>query len=343
MIWQEISYLWLLVIIPILIAATFFIKHRLQKKISTYFSENLLEQLYVGPSKWIRNFRFIFGILGLTLVIIALAGPKIGTEVREVQRKGVDVMIALDVSLSMKAEDVSPNRLDKAKYEINRLLDRLKGDRVGLIVFTGEAWLQSPMTMDYSALRLYLNIVDTDQMPSTTTNFASAMSTSIRAFEAIEKESKGAKVLLIISDGEDFGEPFEDELSRVKDAGISVYTLGIGTIEGGTIPIYDSNKRLLGYKRDNEGRVVVSKMETGALTRIASKGDGDFYQIQRGSEGVDGFIQKIDQLEKGEFARQEYADFKNQYQYLAAGGLLMWILGLLLPTRSSKKIKNQNI
>jgi Ca-activated chloride channel homolog len=338
MIWQEISYLWLLVLIPIITIFTFFVKSRVEKKIHTYFSSDLIKQLYVGPSKWIRNFRFMFGILGLTLVIIALAGPKIGTEVREVQRKGVDVMIALDVSLSMKAEDVSPNRLDKAKYEINRLLDRLKGDRVGLIVFTGEAWLQSPMTMDYSALRLYLNIVDTDQMPSTTTNFASAMSTSINAFKAIEKESKGAKVLLIISDGEDFGEPFEDELNNVTKAGISVYTLGIGTVEGGTIPIYDANKRLLGYKRDNSGRVVVSKMETGALSRIGSKGNGDFYQIQRGSEGVDGFIQKIDQLEKGEFARQEYADFKNQYQYLAAGGLLFLVMSLLLPTRSKKKL-----
>jgi Ca-activated chloride channel family protein len=270
-------------------------------------------------------------------IVFAAAGPKVGTEVREVKRRGVDVMVALDLSLSMKAEDVSPSRLDKSKYEIKRLLDRLKGDRVGLIVFTGEAWLQSPMTMDYSALRLFLNIVDTDQMPSTTTSFTSAMTTTVRAFEAIEKESKASKVLLIISDGEDQGEPFEDALNEVVSSGISVYTLGIGSVEGGTIPMYDQNKRLLGYKRDNQGGVVVTKLETTRLQTIAQKGNGDFYQIQRGSDGLDGFIQKIDQLEKGEFARQEYADFKNQYQYLAALGLFFWLMTFLLPTSAKKQ------
>lgn len=306
-------------------------------KVNRYFHSDLLNKLYKGPQKWMTNLRFTLGLLGLTTLIIGLAGPKIGTEVREVQRKGIDVMIALDLSLSMKAEDVSPSRLDKAKYEITRLLERLKGDRVGLIVFTGEAWLQSPFTTDYSALRLFLNIVDTDQMPSSTTNFAAAMSTAIRAFEAIEKESKAAKVLLIISDGENQGEPYDDELNELVEKGISVYTLGIGTLEGGTIPIYDQNKRLLGYKRDREtGSVVVTKLQPQTLSAIADKGNGDFYQIQRGSDGLDEFIQKIDQLEKGEFARQEYADFKNQYQYLVFATLLFWSLAWMIPKTRKK-------
>ena len=332
MIWEAIDFLWLLLLIPVLIVLNSIQKRLAQKNIENFFKPELLKKLYSSPKSWINTLRFTFGVLGLVCLIIATAGPKIGTEVREVKRRGVDVMVALDLSLSMQAEDVSPSRLDKAKYEINRLLDRLKGDRVGLIVFTGEAWLQSPMTMDYSALRLFLNIVDTDQMPSTTTSFASAMTTALRAFEAIEEESKAAKLLLIISDGEDQGDPFEDALSEVSTAGISVFTLGIGTLEGGTIPMYDKNKRLVGYKRDKNGSVVVTKLESSKLSAIAQKGNGDFYQIQRGSDGLDGFISKIDQLEKGEFARQEYADFKNQYQYLAAGALLFWLLSFFLPT-----------
>ncbi|TNE68878.1 VWA domain-containing protein [bacterium] len=342
MIWQAAHFLWLLLFIPLLIVAHIGLKKYWSTKIERYFKPELLKKLYKGPSAWMTNLRFTFSLAGLTCLIIALAGPKIGTEVREVQRRGVDVMIALDLSLSMKAEDVSPSRLDKAKYEISRLLERLKGDRVGLIVFTGEAWLQSPMTTDYSALRLFLNIIDTDQMPSSTTNFAEAMSTSIRAFEAIEKESKAAKVLLIISDGEDQGEPYGDELSEVVNKGISVYTLGIGTLEGGTIPMYDENKRLIGYKRDRaSGTVVVSKLQPQTLSDIADKGNGDFYQIQRGSDGLDGFIQKIDQLEKGEFARQEYADFKNQYQYLTFAALLMWLFAWLIPHATKKSYYEQ--
>lgn len=337
MIWQASHYLWLLLLIPVILVAHIGLNRYWSAKVSRYFQSDLLNKLYKGPKKWMTTIRFTLSLLGLTTLIIGLAGPKIGTEVREVQRKGVDVMIALDLSLSMKAEDVSPSRLDKAKYEISRLLERLKGDRVGLIVFTGEAWLQSPMTTDYSALRLFLNIVDTDQMPSSTTNFAAAMSTSIRAFEAIEKESKAAKVLLIISDGEDQGEPYDDELNEVVGNGISVYTLGIGTLEGGTIPVYDQNKRLLGYKRDREsGSVVVSKLQPQTLSAIADKGNGDFYQIQRGSDGLDGFIQKIDQLEKGEFARQEYADFKNQYQYLVFATLMFWTLAWMIPHTRKK-------
>lgn len=340
MIWESIHLLWLLLIIPVLFILYAVQKRFSDKKISIYFKPELLKKLYQAPKSWIYTLRFSLGVLGLICLVIAAAGPKIGTEVREVKRQGVDVMVALDLSLSMKAEDVSPSRLDKAKYEINRLLDRLKGDRVGLIVFTGEAWLQSPMTMDYSAVRLFLNIVDTDQMPSTTTSFAAAMSTTVRAFEAIEKESKASKVLLIISDGEDQGDPFDEALKDVIDAGISIYALGIGTLEGGTIPMYDAGKRLIGYKRDKNGSVVVTKLETGKLNTIAQKGNGDFYQIQRGSDGLDGFIQKIDQLEKGEFARQEYADFKNQYQFLAAAALFLWFLSFLLPTQGKKLAHN---
>src|SRR5690606_31326283 len=151
----------------------------------------------------------------------------IGTEVREIKRRGVDMLVALDLSASMNAEDVRPSRLDKAKFEINRLIERLDGDRVGLVVFTGEAYLQSPMTLDYSALRLFLEIADTDQMPSSATNFNAAMETALQAFEALEDNiSVAAKVLLIISDGEDHSQSYNEALKKLINNSISVYTLG---------------------------------------------------------------------------------------------------------------------
>lgn len=280
-----------------------------------------------------------FLFTGIFFVIISLAGPKIGTEVREVKRRGIDMLVALDLSASMNAEDVRPSRLEKAKFEINRLIERLKGDRVGLIVFTGEAYLQSPMTMDYSALRLFLDIADTDQMPSSATDFQSAMGTALEAFTALDENnsSEAAKVLLIISDGEDHGQSYNEELEALIDHSIAVYTLGVGTTEGTTIPLYeDDTNRLIGYKRDGDGKIVTTRLQNNVLRSIANKGKGEYYTIQRGNDGIDAFLGRIDKLEKGEFASQEYADFKNQYQWMGALGLLFLICSALIPDYRQK-------
>jgi Ca-activated chloride channel family protein len=336
MIWEDIHLLWLLLLIPILITGGWFGTKKLRAKREQYFGDKLFNNLYKHDFSIGKKLRSTGLLLGLFLLIAGAAGPKLGTEVREVKRSGVDVMIALDLSSSMNAEDVSPSRLEKAKYEITRLLERLKGDRVGLIVFTGEAYLQSPMTMDYSALRLFLNIVDTNQMPSTTTQLSSAMDVAIRAFEAIEEDSKASKVLLIISDGENQGEDYEKSQQNVIDNNIDIYTIGIGTTEGATIPMYSSDGDFLGYKRDKQGKVVTTNLQPDILRNIARKGNGEYYQIQRGNDGVDGFIQEIDQLEKGEFARQEYADYKNQYQWLVGIGAGFVAISLLIPTYRRK-------
>ena len=218
--------------------------------------------------------------MGINILIVELAGPKIGTEVREVKQRGVDMLIALDVSASMNAEDVRPSRLEKAKFEINRLIERIDGDRVGLIVFTGEAFLQSPMTLDYSALRLFLDIVSTDQMPTSATDFASALEVAEQAFNALDSEeqenpisSTATRVLLIISDGEDHEQEYEDALNTLTDAQVSIYTLGIGTTAGTTIPLYEAGTgELVGYKRDRQGKVVTTALQREALQQIAAQG-----------------------------------------------------------------------
>ena len=281
---------------------------------------------------------------GLFFMVIAIAGPKVGTEVREVKRQGVDLLIALDLSASMNAEDVRPSRLEKAKYEISRLVDRLQGDRVGLIIFTGAAYLQAPMTLDYSALRLFLNIASTSQMPTTSTDFSSAMETALKAFESVDEEeqnstaSDAARVMLIISDGENHENPYDQALEALISNNISVYTLGIGTRTGGTIPLYsDRSGELIGYKRDSEGKVVTTHLQPDVLRSIAEEGNGSYYEINRGSDGIDAFLGRIDELQQGEFASQEYADFKNQYQWMALAGLLFLLGYLILPNYKKKE------
>ncbi|MDZ7773795.1 MAG: VWA domain-containing protein [Balneolaceae bacterium] len=331
MIWQNIHYLWFLLLIPALAAGIWWYRRKLHKKREQYFEDSLFEKLRRGYWDTGETIQSASLYLGLLFLAIALAGPKIGTEVREVQRQGVDLLVALDLSASMNAEDIRPSRLDKAKYEISRLVDRLEGDRVGLVVFTGDAYLQSPMTLDYSAMRLFLDIVDSDQMPSTSTDFSAAMETARQAFESIDEESgstEAAKVMLILSDGENHGEGYSQELEALTSMGVSIYTVGIGTTAGANIPLYDASGSLIGNKRDAQGQVVTTRLEPQVLRDIAGQGDGEYYAIETGGESIDGFLGRLDELQQGEFASQEYADYKNQYQWLAGIGLAFLVVSM---------------
>ncbi len=338
MIWENAIYLWLLLLIPLLAGLVWWRGRSILNTQKKFFDADLFDTLRTGFWETGSSLKISLVITGLLFLIISLAGPKVGTEVREVKRRGVDMLIALDLSASMNAEDVRPSRLDKAKFEIRRLIERLKGDRVGLVVFTGEAYLQSPMTLDYSALLLFLEIVDTDQMPSSATDFKAAMETSLAAFQSLEESStEAARVLLIISDGEDHGQSYEEALDNLIEANISVYTLGIGTQDGTTIPLYEEETgQLIGYKRDRDGRVVTTSLQSNVLRQIASTGSGNYYSIERGNDGIDAFLARVDELEKGEFSSQEYADFKNQYQWLAALALICFVAAIAVPNYRSK-------
>ena len=345
MVWEHPLYLYGLVLIPLLLVGAWLRTRALTKNAEQFFDQEQKERLQLGFAPSRERIKHVFFLLAMTFLIIALAGPKIGTEVREVKQRGVDMLIALDVSASMNAEDVRPSRLEKAKFEINRLIERLDGDRVGLIVFTGEAFLQSPMTLDYSALRLFLEIVSTDQMPSSATDFASALEVAEQAFSALDSEeqenpsaSTAARVLLIISDGEDHEQEYEGALTSLTDSQVSIYTLGIGTTAGTTIPLYEEGTgALVGYKRDRQGQVVTTALQRDALQKIASQGGGSYYQIDRGNSGIDAFLARVDELEQGEFSSQEYADFKDQYQWLAGVGLLLFLLAWIIPGFSKKQ------
>ncbi|WP_103665295.1 VWA domain-containing protein [Gracilimonas amylolytica] len=337
MIWENALHLWWLLIIPVGIALLWWRSARVRHIQRKYFSEELFSSLREGFWPLGEKLKNISMFAGIFFLIVALAGPKIGTEVREIKRQGIDMLVALDLSASMNAEDVRPSRLEKAKFEINRLIERLRGDRVGLIVFTGESYLQSPMTMDYSALRLFLDIADTEQMPSSATAFKPALETALEAFQSLEENgTEASKVLLIISDGEDHGETYEDALNSLTNENILVYTVGVGTTEGTTIPLYEEGTGdLIGYKRDNQGQVVTTKLQSQILRNIAREGKGEYYSIERGNDGIDAFLARMDELEKGEFASQEYADYKNQYQWMGALALLLLLTSVMLPSARS--------
>lgn len=334
MTWETPIYLLLLLLVAVLAAGSVVFRSRLRERRRTFFSDAVFIKLYTPEQRAARKTRSTLFYTSLILLIIALAGPKVGTEVREVKRQGIDIMVVLDVSKSMYAEDVRPSRLDKAKFEILRMMDRLTGDRVGLIVFTGEALQLAPLTADYAAFRLYLSLADPSSMPSTTTDFAAALAAAIEAFDsASSQQQEAARVMLIVSDGEDHGTNVSEYREALASRGIFIYTVGIGTTAGGTIPLYDERTgRLQDYVRDSAGQVVTTRLNATILRELAEAGRGTYYEISRSSDGMDGFIAQIADLEKREFATQEFADYKNQYQWFAGIGFLLLITSLLIPT-----------
>ena len=330
MIWENSTYLFALLLIPILWGAFWWLRYARHKHRTELFDDRLLSLLRLNFWKTGDRMRFYSFMLALLFFILALAGPKIGTEIREVERSGVNMLIALDLSRSMNVEDISPSRLEKAKFEINRLINRLEGDRVGLMVFTGEAFVQSPLTLDYSALRLYLDIVKTEQMPSFTSNFQAAMVKAKETFQSIDDNSDAANVLLLIADGENQGYDFREAAEQLNDSGVTIFTVGIGTSAGGRIPIYE-NGTLRGYHRDTGGNEVMSSLSSQNMRDIASLGGGNYYEISRGSDTIEPFLSRLSELERGEFSSQEYANYKNRYQLMTVIGLVFLVLSLFFP------------
>lgn len=330
MIWENSTYLWLLLLIPVIWGLYWWLRIARHKHRKELFDDRLLSLLRLNFWKTGDRIRFFSFLAALFFFILALAGPKIGTEIREVERTGVNMLIAMDLSRSMNVEDISPSRLEKAKFEVNRLIDRLEGDKVGLLVFTGQAFVQSPMTLDYSALRLYLDIARTDQMPSSTTNFQAALLKAEEAFQSIEEETDAANVLLFMADGEDHGPGYQEGVERLNTMGVTIFSVGIGTEQGGRIPVYE-NGSLRGYHRDNQGNVVESSLVSSTLRDIATLGGGNYYEINSGSDTIEPFLSRLDELERGEFSSQEFANYKNRYQLMVIIGMLFLSLSLFFP------------
>lgn len=342
MIWNNSSILWLLLLIPTLYVGWLLYKRIQKKRVEGYFDERLINKLrrnYWTTGDRVRLFSFL---AALFFFIIALAGPKIGTEVREVQRQGVNLMVALDLSRSMNTQDVSPSRLDKAKLELNRLVNRLQGDRIGLVVFTDEAFIQVPLTTDYSAFRMLLDISNTGQMPSSGTNFKAAMDRALESFEALDNQGgSAANVLLFVADGENHDTDYRSSLQELVNNNVTIFAVGIGTPEGGPIPLFDQSGAVAGYHRDRQRNPVTSQLESMTMQQIARAGSGEYYEIRSGRDNIEPFFSKLEELERGEFSSQEFADYKDRYQLVMLPGFLFLFIAMFFPeTRAGSTQEN---
>ncbi len=347
MIWDNPGFFWLLLLIPLMYGAHRYVEYIIKNRRKHYFSDELFSRLQAHRKIVAIRVRRAFFYAGFFFLVVALAGPQIGTEVREVQRDRLDVLIALDLSLSMKAEDVRPSRLEKARFEINRLLPHLHNDRIGLVVFTGHAMLHCPLTTDYSAFRMFLDIADPEIMPSTTTDFRSMLEEALSSFESSatgssEHSGDPARVLLIFSDGEDHVDQYEAPLQQLLEKNVFIFTVGIGTEDGGRIPRYHPETGAFeDFHRDRQGQVVTTRLEPELLRNLANRSGGQYFQISRTAHNIEGFIRQIDQLERSTFATEEVTRYQNRYAVPAFFSLLCFVISMLIPGYKSN-VKQQN-
>lgn len=323
----NIEMLYGLAVIPVLIGlyVLFARFRRLSRK--RFGGEAILDRLAEGVSRTKRHWRFSLTLAALGLVIVAMARPQIGTRLEEVKQEGVDIFIALDVSLSMKAEDIKPNRLEKAKFEIRNLIGRLSGDRIGLIVFAGDAFTQFPLTTDYSAANLFLDITDVENVPVPGTAIGSAIE---RAMESFDPKESTTKVVVIITDGENTDGDAIEAATEAEKQGVLLYTIGLGSPTGAPIPVYNSSGQQVDFKRDRTGGVVVSKLDEASLERIAEIGRGKYFRGTNAQDELDEIYKNINSLQKREFGTKQFTDYEDRYQYFLLPAFLLLLAELLL-------------
>jgi len=271
---------------------------------------------------------------GMVFLIFACTGPRIGTKLTEVERKGVDVITALDISQSMNAEDVRPNRLEKSKYEISRLIDRLKGDRIGIILFAGTSHLYFPHSTDYDAARLFLDAVSTDMISVQGTAIGDVVN---MAESTLTKDDRKHQVLILISDGEDHeGKSLEAVESAVK-SGFVIHTIGVGTPAGSLIPIFDNKGNRVDYKKDAKGKLVTTILNEGMLQELAVAGRGIYTRLDNQSKGIDRILSEIDSMDKKVLTTHEYSEFEDRFQIFTFFAFLFFVVEVFIPSRKKEE------
>lgn len=311
----------------------FLMKMRWSKKVlKSIGDENLILKLMKNKPKYKYQIKFMLFALALASLILAMANLQFGSKVEKVKRKGIDLVIALDLSKSMLAEDITPNRLERSKQFIYRFIDKLEGDRIGIIVFAGNAYVQMPVSIDHSAAKLLLSNLTTSLLPTQGTAIGDAIDLSLEMYESGDKKHR---TLLIISDGENHeGDAFESAKTAEKE-GLIIHTVGVGTLKGGPVPIYFNNRQV-DYQRDKQNSIILSKLNESMLQEIAAYGNGEYFRITNSGDDLGDLIKTIDKQEEKEFDSKMVTDYKSQFQIFLALALLFLLFDFFIFERKSK-------
>lgn len=310
-----------------------------EKMLARFGEKSLLSRLMPDYSNVRPILKLILWNIAMIILTIAMANPQIGTKLVKAKQKGIDMMICLDVSNSMLAEDVKPNRLENAKLAIRKLVEQLQGDRIGIIVFAGKAYIQLPITSDYAAAEMFINNINTRLIPTQGTALAQAIS---MAKASLQSETR-SKAIILITDGEDHEGDVLTEAEKAAAEGIRIYTIGIGTPEGSPIPIVNEKGEITGYKKDAQGNTIITRLDEITLQKVASTGQGIYIRAQNTNQALRKIFEEINKLEKTEFDTQLFSEYESWYPYFLWIAFVLLVLEMLIPARKSHWAKRINL
>ena len=328
--------LYLLIIIPLLIV--FYVVARIRKKkaIAEFGSPELLSTLMPLQSYKRETLKFILVLIALFFVILGVAGPQFGSKLQQVKKEGVELIIALDVSNSMMAQDIKPSRLDAAKQAISRMVEKLN-DKVGLIVFAGDAYVQLPITTDYSSAKLFLSGINTDIVPIQGTAIGTAIDLAAKSFTP---DTEASKAIIVITDGENHQDDAIAAAKAAREKGIYVHTIGMGLAQGGPIPEKGNPGQ---YMRDGSGNPIISKLDEETLKEIAKAGEGIFVRASNSNVGLNTLLDEIDRMDKTLLEERVFSDYAEKYQYFLIMALIFVLLDFIVLGRKNKNFLKINI
>jgi Ca-activated chloride channel homolog len=335
---DEKKYLYLLFILPIVVLFFLYNLYWKKRKQREFGDLDLIKKLSPESSVFKPVLKLIVLLLAITGLILGLVNPKIGTKMETVKREGIDIVFAIDVSKSMLAEDVAPNRLDKSKQIVSQIINQLGTDRIGIVAYAGSSFPVLPITTDYSVAKMFLQSMNTDMVSSVGTSLDEAIRLSATYFD----DKKTSKLLIMISDGEDHSEGAEAAAEEANKLGIKIITIGVGTEKGGTIPL-KRNGVVEGFKRDNNNQVVITKLNQESLKAIAKATKGGYVNGANTKEVLEYIKNALNNIEKTEFEATQMADFKSQFQWFLGIAFFLLLLDVFLLERKTKWVNKLNL
>lgn len=330
------QYLWLLTLIPLFVVLFAGVAAQRHRRLARFGNPDTLAELMPEVSNGRVVLKFILFCGAVALVVLAAARPQFGSKLREEKARGVEMMLVVDVSNSMLAEDFEPNRLERTKYAINKLFDGLKQDRVGLIVFAGEPRVQLPITSDYRMAKAFARRIDPSQVSVQGTAIGKALEQALLSFSG-ETDEKRSRAIILITDGENHDDDAVAVAKRAAEQGIRIYTIGIGTPEGAPIEIDGE------FIRDEQGEMVVSKLNEEMLAQIADLTGGAYVRATKQDIGLDEIVRSINEMEQSELSTVRFEEFNEQYQYLLIAALVLLVAEFFLLARRNPLLAHLNI
>jgi Ca-activated chloride channel family protein len=329
------NYLYALALIPLLAFIHLIIARRRKKALEKFGNLEVISSLMPEASFVRPTVKFYIILFALFALIITMAGPQFGTKLETIKRKGIELIIALDVSNSMNATDIGPSRLERAKRAIAQLVDKLNNDRIGIIVFAGEAYTQLPITTDYPSAKMFLNSINTDIVPTQGTAIGSAINLAVNSFSQQEDINRA---IIVITDGENHEDNPVEAAKKAAEKGIKVYTVGMGLPKGAPIPVKGGKANQ--FMKDRQGNVVISKLDEKTLKEVAIAGNGAYIPANNIRKGINNLVDELSRLEKKEIDAKVYTEYDEQFQYFAGLALLLLLIEFFILERKNRYLKD---